>query len=48
MGRLFDGARNVPDVEILIFCVVRSLAAGGDAERTCGGEACLDDGPLDR
>jgi len=48
MGRLFDGARNVLDVEILTFCVVRSLAAGGDIERTCSGEACLGDGSLDR
>lgn len=48
MRRLFDGARNISDVEILIFFVVSSPAARGDVERTCSGEACLDGGSLDR
>jgi hypothetical protein len=47
MGRLFDGVSNVSKMEILIFFVTES-PAGGDLERTCSGEACLDDASLDR
>jgi hypothetical protein len=35
VGRLFDGARSVSNVEILVFFVVMESPAGGEVKWTC-------------
>jgi hypothetical protein len=49
VGRLFDGARNVSKVEILVFfVVVESPGSGDKAAWTCSGEGCFDGASSDR